>query len=161
MSLTLTQIEALLKALPAAEATRCGDAVVRRVVADSRQVQPGDLYAAIPGAKADGHDYAAEAVRRGAAALLVQRDLPLPVPQLRVRRVRAVLGPVAAAMLGDPGASLTLVGITGTNGKTTTTLLLVAALSAAGTPPARRRLPSARSAPSCRVPARQCAGRAC
>lgn len=136
MSLTLTQIEALLGALPAAEAARCGEAVVRRVVADSRQVQPGDLYAAIPGAKADGRDYAAEAVRRGAAALLVQRDLPLPVAQLQVRRVRAVLGPVAAAVMGDPGARLPLVGITGTNGKTTTTLLLVAALSAAGTPSA-------------------------
>ena len=131
--MTLTQIEALLlEAFPAAGCARGGQAVVSRVVADSRSVRPGDLYAAVPGAATDGHDHAGQAVRRGASALLVQRDLDLPVPQLRVRRVRAVLGPVAAAVLGHPGAAVPLVGVTGTNGKTTTSLLLTAALAAAG-----------------------------
>lgn len=113
---------------------RFGDAHVMDCTDDSRQVRPGWLFAAVPGTRADGHDYAAAAVRAGATALLVQRRLPLPVPQVVVPSVVAALGPVAAAVHGHPSAPLTLAGITGTNGKTTTAYLLHAALAAAGWP---------------------------
>ncbi|HEU0101578.1 MAG TPA: UDP-N-acetylmuramyl-tripeptide synthetase [Mycobacteriales bacterium] len=141
---TLARVhEVLLAALPAAGAQLRGDVqlrgdiqlrgdvAVQRVVMDSREVRPGDLYAAVPGASADGHDHAPDAVRRGAAAVLCSRWLDLDVPQLRVRRVRAVLGAVAAELCGRPADRLRLVAVTGTNGKTTTALLLHAALLAA------------------------------
>lgn len=99
---------------------------------DSREVRAGWLFCAVPGQLHDGHDHAAEAVRRGAAALLVERRLDLDVPQLVVPSVRASLGPAAATVHGDPAAELTMLGVTGTNGKTTVTFLLEAALSAAG-----------------------------
>ncbi len=101
----------------------------------SDEVRPGDLFACVPGARADGHDFAAEAVRRGAAALLVERFLPVPVPQVRVGRVRDVLGPVAAALYGHPSRRMRVVGVTGTNGKTTTTFLLASIFRAHGARP--------------------------
>jgi len=132
MALTLSEVAELLHALPVADPQCRGDAVVGPVVMDSRRVRPGDLFAAVPGGCSDGHDHAGQAVARGAAALLVQRWLDLPVPQLRVRRVRRVLAPVAAALQGHPARGLRLVAVTGTNGKTTTSLLLHAALLSAG-----------------------------
>ncbi|MCL2728943.1 MAG: UDP-N-acetylmuramoyl-L-alanyl-D-glutamate--2,6-diaminopimelate ligase [Actinomycetia bacterium] len=99
---------------------------------DSRQVRPGWLFCALPGAHYDGHDFAEAAVRAGARALLVQRFLDLDVPQLRVPSVRWAMGPVAAAVHGRPAERLALAGVTGTNGKTTTTYLLQAAFVASG-----------------------------
>ncbi|MFN2384218.1 MAG: UDP-N-acetylmuramoyl-L-alanyl-D-glutamate--2,6-diaminopimelate ligase [Gemmatimonadota bacterium] len=98
---------------------------------DSRRVQPGDLYAAIPGFERDGHDFIGAAAAAGAAAVVVQRDGAWPLPALIVDEVRAVLGPVAQAVYGDPTAGLQVVGITGTNGKTTTSFLTAAVLGAA------------------------------
>ena len=132
---SLTRLHAVLSALPALAPERRGEALPDRVVLDSRQVRPGDLYAAVPGARTDGHEHAAQAVQRGAVALLVSRWLDLPVPQLRVRRVRAALGLVAAELEGRPADGLRLVAVTGTNGKTTTSLLLHAALLRAGGTP--------------------------
>jgi len=102
------------------------------VTHDSRRVPTGSLYACIPGARFDGHDHAAEAVAAGAVALLVERELPIAVPQVRVREVRTALGPIAAAREGWPSRSLECVGITGTNGKTTTTYLLESIGAATG-----------------------------
>lgn len=99
---------------------------------DSRQVEPGWLFCAIPGATTDGHDHAPEAVDRGAAALLVEGFLDLPVPQVRVPSVRAAAGPAAAVIHGHPSRDLVVVGVTGTNGKTTVTYLLEAAFGANG-----------------------------
>ena len=100
---------------------------------DSREAGPGVLYACRPGLRADGHDFAPDAVRAGTPALLVERPLDLGVPQIQVGSVAAVLGPAAAAVHGNPSADLSVVGVTGTNGKTTITYLLDAIFAAAGT----------------------------
>ncbi len=106
---------------------------VRGVTHDSRLVTPGTLFVAVPGLHADGHDFAAAAVEAGAAALVVERPLPeLTVPQLVVDAARPVLASAAAWWFDDPSRSLTVIGITGTDGKTTTSYLAVAALEAAG-----------------------------
>lgn len=91
---------------------------------DSRQVKPGWLFCCVPGAAADGHDFATAAVAAGAVALLVQRPLDDDVPQLLVDDVRAVMGPMAAEIHGNPSEELTVVGVTGTNGKSSIVQLL-------------------------------------
>jgi UDP-N-acetylmuramoyl-L-alanyl-D-glutamate--2,6-diaminopimelate ligase len=98
----------------------------------SKSVSAGTLFFCVPGFKADGHDYAADAVARGAVALVCQRPLGLGVPEVVVDDVRAVMGPAAARFHGDPTADLRVVGITGTNGKTTTAFLIRDLLEAAG-----------------------------
>lgn len=107
-------------------------ASVDDVTHDSRDAAPGVLFACRPGAVADGHDFAADAVARGAPALLVERPLELAVPQVQVDSVARRLGPVAAAVHGDPTAHLDVVGVTGTNGKTTCATLLEGVLAASG-----------------------------
>jgi UDP-N-acetylmuramoyl-L-alanyl-D-glutamate--2,6-diaminopimelate ligase len=99
---------------------------------DNRLVTGGTLFFCVPGFTRDGHDFAPDAVERGAAALVVQRPLGLPVPEVLVDDVRAAMAPAAAAINGDPTASLRAVGITGTNGKTTTAFLVRGLLEAAG-----------------------------
>ncbi len=106
--------------------------VVSDAVHDSRVAGPGALFCALPGERTDGHDHAAAAVERGATALLVERDLDLPVPQVRVPSTRQALGPVADLVQGRPSSRLAVVGVTGTNGKTTTVALVEAAAAAAG-----------------------------
>ncbi len=102
------------------------------IVHDSRRARPGVCFACIPGARVDGHDHAAAAVAQGAVALLVERPLPLGVPQAQVGDVRAVLGPLAARLHGDPSRTLRCLGVTGTNGKTTVTYLLESIAGALG-----------------------------
>ncbi|HLH66556.1 MAG TPA: UDP-N-acetylmuramoyl-L-alanyl-D-glutamate--2,6-diaminopimelate ligase [Solirubrobacteraceae bacterium] len=99
---------------------------------DSRAVGPGTLFFCVSGFTRDGHDFAAEAVDRGAAALVVQRPLDLGVPQVVVPSVREAMAPAAAAFFGDPTAELATVGVTGTNGKTTSAFLIRAMLEAGG-----------------------------
>jgi UDP-N-acetylmuramoyl-L-alanyl-D-glutamate--2,6-diaminopimelate ligase len=99
---------------------------------DSRAVKPGDLFCAIPGFTVDGHDHAPGAVERGAAALLVERVLDVDVPQLVVADARVATAPASAALAGDPTGKLVVVGITGTNGKTTTAYLTRHLLQSAG-----------------------------
>jgi len=105
---------------------------VTDVTHDSREAGPDVLFACRPGAVTDGHDFAAGAIERGSPALLVERRLDLPVPQVRVDSVAQRLGAVAAAVHGDPTHALTIAGVTGTNGKTTCATLLEAVLTAAG-----------------------------
>jgi UDP-N-acetylmuramoyl-L-alanyl-D-glutamate--2,6-diaminopimelate ligase len=102
------------------------------VAFDSRRVLPGALFFCVRGASADGHDLAQEALRSGAAALVVERWLALDVPQVLVPSVRSAMGPMSAVVLGDPARSLTIVGVTGTNGKTTIVHLLDAIFRASG-----------------------------
>lgn len=133
-----TTLQALLEVAPggrllgAPGTAAATDVQLTDVVHDSRDATPGVLFAALPGARTDGHDHAADAVARGASALLVERGLPLDVPQLAVPATRPVLGPVAAAVHGWPSHDLAVVGVTGTNGKTTTVALVEAAAAAAG-----------------------------
>ncbi len=110
------------------------DVMVRAIVHDSRRVVPGALFCCLRGAAADGHDHAAAAVAAGAVALLVEGFVDLPVPQVLVPDSRRAMGAVASAFWGHPSRSLLMVGVTGTNGKTTTTSLIAAILEAAGLP---------------------------
>jgi UDP-N-acetylmuramoyl-L-alanyl-D-glutamate--2,6-diaminopimelate ligase len=109
--------------------------LVRDGAYDSRAVSPGCLFFCIPGAVADGHDFAIDAISAGAAALVVERPLDVAVPQVIVGSVREAIGPMAAELFGHPGAAMTLVGVTGTNGKTTSTYLLEAVFRTAGLTP--------------------------
>jgi len=106
--------------------------VVDDVHHDSRDAGPGSLFVAIPGSNVDGHDYAARAVAAGAVALVVERPLELDVPQLVVDSARRALPVVAAEVHGNPSEALTVVGVTGTNGKTTVTYMLESITRAAG-----------------------------
>ncbi len=119
----------------AAEARIVGDAAVEvgELAYDSRRVEPGALFFCVPGGKVDGHEFAAAAVEAGAAALVVERELPkLGVTQVVVPDARAAMAPMAARFFGDPTAELKVAGITGTNGKTTTAFLLREILESAG-----------------------------
>lgn len=113
-------------------ATSANEVLVTDVTLDSRAVGPGSLFCCIPGAQRDGHDFAAGAVASGAAALLVERRLPLPVAQVVVDDARAATGWIAASFHGHPFDGLRSVGVTGTNGKTTTSQLIGGILRAAG-----------------------------
>src|SRR3954467_6700009 len=99
---------------------------------DNRAVGPGTLFFCVPGFTRDGHDFAPDAVARGAVGLVVQRPLGLGVPELQVDDVRAAMARIAARFYGDPTATLRVAGITGTNGKTTTAFLTRALLEGAG-----------------------------
>ena len=128
----------LLEHLPRLRADRpAGSVLLTGCTLDSRAVQPGDLYAALPGSRAHGADFAAGAVRSGAAALLTDpagaaRCADVDVPLVVVEDPRGVLGQVARWVYDDPGRDLRLLGVTGTNGKTTTAFLLEAGIRAAG-----------------------------
>ena len=112
--------------------TEAGAVELRAATHDSRLVVPGDVFCCVPGRNHDGHDHAPAAVAAGAAALLVERPLGLGVPELVVADVRRAMGPLSAALLGDPSHTLDVVGITGTNGKTTTAQMLASILNRAG-----------------------------
>jgi UDP-N-acetylmuramoyl-L-alanyl-D-glutamate--2,6-diaminopimelate ligase len=103
---------------------------------DSRQVGVGSLFCCVPGRTSDGHDFAADAVHGGATALLCERFLDIDVPQIRVAEggVRPAMAQVASAFFGFPSHHMAMVGVTGTNGKTTVTHLVLSILAAAGRP---------------------------
>ena len=105
---------------------------VNSVIMDSRRVTGGSMFACVPGKHFDGHEFARDALESGAVALLVDRELNVSVPQLIVADVRASLGEVAATVSGHPSRELDVIGVTGTNGKTTVAQLLAAVFSAAG-----------------------------
>ena len=108
------------------------DVEVTSLAYSTSRVGPGALYFCVPGFRADGHDFAPDAIRRGALALVAERPLGLGVPEVLVSDVRAAMGPAAARFHGDPTATLRVAGITGTNGKTTTAFLVREILEAAG-----------------------------
>src|SRR3989454_6083984 len=109
------------------------DVEVGGLAADSRQVRPGDVFFALPGAHTDGRRHVAEALGRGARAVITTGEVDAGrTPVVRVAAPRRLLARAAAHLAGDPSARFTLVGVTGTNGKTTTTYLLEAIWRAAG-----------------------------
>jgi UDP-N-acetylmuramoyl-L-alanyl-D-glutamate--2,6-diaminopimelate ligase len=111
---------------------RARDLDIRGLAYDTRQVGAGTLFFCVPGFTRDGHEFAPEAIERGAVALIVERPLNLGVPEVEVDSVRAAMGTVAARFYGDPTSALQTIGVTGTNGKTTTAFLVRAILEADG-----------------------------
>jgi UDP-N-acetylmuramoyl-L-alanyl-D-glutamate--2,6-diaminopimelate ligase len=108
------------------------DVEISGLAYDNRAVTPGTLFFCVPGFTRDGHEFAPDAVARGAVALVGQRRLGLDVPEVLVADVRRAMAPAAARFYGDPTAQLQVAGVTGTNGKTTTAFVLRALLEADG-----------------------------
>ena len=108
------------------------DPEIAALALDTRCVGPGTLFFCVPGFTRDGHEFAPDAIARGAAALVVERPLGLGVPELCVPSVRAAMPTAAARFFGDPTAELAMLGITGTNGKTTTAFIIRSLLEGAG-----------------------------
>lgn len=108
------------------------DPRITDVVSDSRMVRPGTLFCCIRGEKSDGHDYIPMALEQGAAALICERPVDSSLPFVVVPSVREIMGEVSAAVYGNPSDRLLMVGVTGTNGKSTTTYILRSILEAAG-----------------------------
>jgi len=109
-----------------------GDCEIGDISMDSRKKMVQGLFFCIPGARFDAHDFAPQAIANGACALVVARFLPLDVPQVLVKNVRAAMSPMASAFYGHPEKEVKLLGITGTKGKTTTSFLVKAIMEAAG-----------------------------
>ncbi len=135
MTKGLTEIVAVLE-----NSTVYGDLSVRisGVTYDSRKVRPGWLFVAMTGENTDGHEFIGQAIRAGASAVIAERPRTRefePIPWARVPDSRSTLGPVAAVLNGHPSRETVLVGITGTNGKTTLTFLMEAIVKAAGGKP--------------------------
>ncbi|WP_031513412.1 UDP-N-acetylmuramoyl-L-alanyl-D-glutamate--2,6-diaminopimelate ligase [Desulfofalx alkaliphila] len=105
---------------------------IKGIAYDSRKVQPGFLFVAVPGFVTDGHHYIDQAVAKGAGALIVEKPSEADIPTVQVEDSRLALALVAAEFYNHPSQSLTITGITGTNGKTTTTHLVAAIYKAAG-----------------------------
>jgi UDP-N-acetylmuramoyl-L-alanyl-D-glutamate--2,6-diaminopimelate ligase len=122
----------LLASLDVLERAHDADVEVTSITEDSRRVTPGACFACRAGLAVDGHDHAGEARAAGAVALLVERVLPVAMPQARVASVPRALGPAAAALYGNPSRSMRCLGVTGTAGKSTTAALLASIAQAAG-----------------------------
>src|SRR3954451_10597415 len=108
------------------------DPEIARLAYSTDSVTEGTLFLCVRGFRADGHDFAPAAVERGAVALVCERPLGVGVPEVIVPDVRAAMAPLAAAFNAHPTRTLRVVGVTGTNGKTTTAFLVRHILEAAG-----------------------------
>ena len=125
----------LVQVLPSATVEGALDREIAGLTYDSRRVTPGMLFVAIPGQHADGHEFIGAAVERGASAILCerQRSVPARVTQICVPDVREALASASRVYFEDPSANLKVIGVTGTNGKTTVAFMVKAILEATGT----------------------------
>ena len=128
-------LERVIAALAPADVLRRAPVEIGDLAYDARAAEPGSLFFCVPGSRADGHEFAADAVANGAVALVVERPVDLNVPQLVVPDVRRAMAPAADEFFGRPSEELQVAGVTGTNGKTTTAFLLYSILAAAGRRP--------------------------
>lgn len=127
------KLNALIGRIPGEVSTRGNtDIEIAELCVDSRRATPGALFFCTPGLHMDAHDFALQAVEKGASALVVQRFLPLDVPQVKVEDVRVAVSYIASEYFGNPSEKLMMLGITGTKGKTTTSFLVKAIMEAAG-----------------------------
>jgi UDP-N-acetylmuramoyl-L-alanyl-D-glutamate--2,6-diaminopimelate ligase len=113
-------------------AVAASDIEIASLTYDNRAVTPGALFFCVPGFTRDGHEFAPQAIAKGAVALVVERPLHLAVPEVQVQSVRRAMAPAAANFYGDPTSQLQVVGVTGTNGKTTTAFLVRELMEAGG-----------------------------
>ena len=127
------KLKALIGKVPGKISTKGNmDVDIAELCVDSRRATPGALFFCTPGLHMDAHDFAPQAVAKGASALVVERFLPLDVPQVRVEDVRVAVSYIASEYFGNPSEKLMMLGITGTKGKTTTSFLVKAIMEAAG-----------------------------
>lgn len=131
----MKEVSELLKDLTGAQGAVEARGIVLGIEQDSRRVKPGDLFVAVPGTRVDGHDFIGQAAERGALAAVVERQVKgVPIPQILVPEARLALAELAAAWHDYPARSLAMIGVTGTDGKTTTTNLVYSILRAAQVP---------------------------
>src|ERR1700704_1084942 len=116
----MMDLERLVAAVGAVDVVGRASAVVGDLAYDTRAVVPGTLFFCVPGANADGHDFADEAIERGAVALVVERPLEVRVPQVVVADARMAMASAADTFFDQPTSELQVAGVTGTTGKTTT-----------------------------------------
>ena len=133
---SLRELLSLPGALRLLGGARAEELQVSGISSDSRRVSKGDLFAALPGRNVDGARFLEQAIKRGAVAVLSERELASSIPVLVVDDVRKRLGALAQHLYGDPTRELVTIGVTGTNGKTTVTHLLESVLEQAGQRPA-------------------------
>lgn len=126
------RLDRLARGVAGAEVSGDRSTEVDSVAHDLRDVRPGALFCCVSGSRVDGHDLAAQAMSKGASALVVERRVSVDAPQLRVTDTRRAMGPIAAEVYGHPSRRLKICGVTGTNGKTTTVALLSSIFEAAG-----------------------------
>ncbi|GIO58723.1 UDP-N-acetylmuramoyl-L-alanyl-D-glutamate--2,6-diaminopimelate ligase [Paenibacillus sp. SSG-1] len=126
------KLNELASALTTAQIIGDGDITITNIQVDSRKVAPGDLFICLPGHTVDGHDYAGQAAEQGAVALVVERKLDIDLPQIVVKDCRFAMAVLADAFFGSPSSHMKMIGVTGTNGKTTTTYLIEKMMSDQG-----------------------------
>jgi UDP-N-acetylmuramoyl-L-alanyl-D-glutamate--2,6-diaminopimelate ligase len=126
------KLSTLIEAIGPRTVHRPGEAEIASVTYRAADARPGALHVCVPGFTADGHEFAGAAVANGAAALVVERLVDVDVPQIVVGSARRAMAVAAATLHGNPSHELEVVGVTGTNGKTTTVFLMHAVLEAAG-----------------------------
>ena len=135
-SLKLSEIIAGVTEVSVREVIGDTNICVTDITHDSQKVVVGSLFCCVVGERMDGHDFVKDAIKNGASALLVERQLDVSVPQIVVEDVRTAMGFFAAELFGRPSDQMIVVGVTGTNGKTTTSHLLAAILNQHGWPTA-------------------------